>query len=58
MEIKKKMMLDGKLLLGYAPLPHKDVPNAFRLVLPAYPPKTREHMDTIIKLIIKYGENL
>lgn len=57
--LKERMVFDGgRLLLGYAPLPYKGLPNALRLVLPAYPPKSTTHMDTILRLITTYGEDL
>lgn len=42
-------------MIGFAPLPHKNVPNAFRLVLTAYPPKTFQGMDFIIESIESVG---
>ncbi len=57
-QLKERMVIDGQLLLGYAPLPHKNLKNALRLVLPAYPLKTKEHMDAILSLIRQYGESL
>jgi hypothetical protein len=57
-KIKERMVLDGQMMIGYVPLPHKKVPNALRLVLPAQPHKTHEDMDAILKIVINIGKQL
>jgi len=55
-EIKRRLLLQDKVMIGYAPLPHKNVPNAFRLVLTAYPEKTHKDMDQILEFISNEGQ--
>jgi len=54
-KIKEKMVLDGSMMVGYSPIPHKNVSNALRLVIPAYPKKTHEHMDIVLDKIVQFG---
>jgi hypothetical protein len=54
-KIKTGLLLSNELMIGYAPLPHKKVPDAFRLVLTAYPEKTYADMNFIIQQIEKVG---
>ncbi|CAG7817900.1 unnamed protein product, partial [Allacma fusca] len=57
-KLKERMVLEGNVMIGYAPLPHKGIPNAIRLVLPAFPEKTYADMDFIIEYIRKIGNDL
>ena len=57
-KIKERMVFDGSIMVGYAPLPHKGVTNAIRLVIPAHPVKTHQDMDFIIEFIRKVGHDL
>lgn len=57
-KLKEKMVLNGSLMIGYSPLPHKGIPNAIRLAIPSYPPKTREDMDFVLNNIVSLGQDL
>ncbi|XP_015181211.1 PREDICTED: acidic amino acid decarboxylase GADL1 [Polistes dominula] len=54
--IKEKMVLDGTLMIGYTPLPNKNLVNFFRMVVTCHPPPSHTDMDYTIKLFQKYGE--
>ncbi|XP_043497787.1 acidic amino acid decarboxylase GADL1 isoform X1 [Polistes fuscatus] len=55
--IKEKMVLDGTLMIGYTPLPNKNLVNFFRMVVTCHPPPSHTSMDYAIKLFQRYGEN-
>ncbi|KAI4498842.1 hypothetical protein M0802_006017 [Mischocyttarus mexicanus] len=55
--IKEKMVLDGNLMIGYTPLPNKNLVNFFRMVVTCHPPHSNVSMDYAIKLFQKYGES-
>ena len=40
-DIKERMILDGTLMIGYQPLPHKGKDNFFRVVIGSSPPPTK-----------------
>lgn len=56
--IKERMTRNGNLLIGYQPLPHKNLRNFFRMVIHAVPQPTNEDMTFIIDEIAKNGEDL
>nr|CAH0113551.1 unnamed protein product [Daphnia galeata] len=56
--IKKRMVEKGSLMIGYQPLPHKNLVNFFRLVIPCLPPPTHEDMNFVIDEIERLGCDL
>lgn len=46
--IKEKMMMNGNLMIGYSPLPHKSLGNFFRMVVTCQPPATNESMNFVL----------
>ncbi|ODM94405.1 Acidic amino acid decarboxylase GADL1 [Orchesella cincta] len=56
-KIKEKMVQEGDMMIGYSPLPHKNIPNAIRLVIPAYPPKSHADMDFVLEKIFSLGKD-
>lgn len=57
-EIKKRMTLDGSVMICYTPLPHKDIGNFFRMVVNCQPPPTKSSMDYVISQIEKFAADL
>ena len=57
-QIKKEMTLAGTLLIGYQPLPYKNLQNFFRMVVHAVPRPTKEDMDFVLDEIEKHGSVL
>lgn len=57
-EIKKRLTLDGYLLISYTPLPHKEIVNFFRMVVTCQPPPTKSSMDYVINQIEKFAADL
>ena len=56
--IKQTMTLEGTLLIGYQPLPYKNLVNFFRMVIHAVPPPTQHDMDFVLDEIERCGSNL
>lgn len=56
--IKEKMMMNGNLMVGYAPLPSKNLKNFFRMVVAANPKATNETMDFVLDQIEEIGESI
>lgn len=56
LKIKEKMVTQGTLMIGYAPLPNKNIGNFFRMVVTAHSRPTRDSMDFILKEIERLGE--
>lgn len=54
--VKEQMMMDGNLMVGYSPLPHKNIGNFFRMVVTCHPPATNESMDFVLKQIEEISE--
>lgn len=54
--IKERLVLDGSLLVGYCPLPHKGLVNFFRMVVTCQPPARRQDMDFVLQEIRRHGE--
>lgn len=54
--IKEQMMMNGNLMVGYSPLPHKNIGNFFRMVVACHPPATNESMDFVLNEIEKIAE--
>lgn len=57
-QIKEKMIKSGTLMVGYSPLPNKNIVNFFRMVLTAYPPAEIEDLDFVVDEIERLGECL
>ncbi|XP_066596038.1 acidic amino acid decarboxylase GADL1 [Prorops nasuta] len=57
-KIKEKMIIDGSVMIGYAPLSHKNLGNFFRMVITCQPPPTHSSMDFAIEQIEKLGKDL
>ncbi|XP_011693292.1 PREDICTED: cysteine sulfinic acid decarboxylase isoform X1 [Wasmannia auropunctata] len=55
-EIKKRLMLEGNLMISYMPLPQKNLGNFFRMVVNCQPPPTESSMNHVIKQIEKYAD--
>ncbi|XP_012222395.1 cysteine sulfinic acid decarboxylase [Linepithema humile] len=56
--IKKRLTLEGSLLIGYTPLPQKNIGNFFRMVVNCQPPPTESSMDYVIRQIEKSAADL
>ncbi|KAL0132036.1 hypothetical protein PUN28_000067 [Cardiocondyla obscurior] len=56
--IKKRMTLDGSLMISYTPLPQKELGNFFRMVVNCQPPPTKSSMDYAISQIEKFAADL
>ncbi|XP_029171406.1 cysteine sulfinic acid decarboxylase [Nylanderia fulva] len=57
-EIKKRLTLDGSVMIGYTPLMHRECGNFFRMVVTCQPPPTESSMDHVIKEIQKTASDL
>lgn len=57
-KIKERMSLDGTLMIGYQPLPHKKLSNFFRMVIHGIPHPTQKDMDFVLDEIQRCGEQL
>ena len=57
-EIKKRLILDGSLMIDYASLPQSNLGNFFRIVVKCYPLPTPTSMDYILNQIEKVGADL
>lgn len=55
--IKERMMMKGKLMVGYSPLTHKGIGNFFRMVVTCHPPATNESMDFVLDQIENIAES-
>lgn len=57
-QLKKRMTLDGSLMISYMPLPQKELGNFFRMVVNCQPPPTKSSMDYAINQIEKFAADL
>lgn len=55
--IKERMMINGNLMVGYSPLPHKNIGNFFRMVVTCHPPPSHGSMNFVLDQIEKIGES-
>ncbi|CAB0033009.1 unnamed protein product [Trichogramma brassicae] len=53
--IKEKLIKVGSLMIGYTPLPSKNMPNFFRMVVSCQPPPSHSSMDFVINNIVEHG---
>lgn len=56
--IKKKMILEGSIMVNYAPLPSKNIGNFFRMSLACFPPPTKASIDFLLSEIERLGETI
>ena len=56
--IKERMVMEGTMMVGYTPMPHKGMKNFFRMVVNCHPTPTHENMDYVIQQIERYGTQL
>lgn len=56
--IKKCVVLNGSLMIGYQPLNHRKLPNFFRLVLSCHPARCESDLDKVISEIEAAGRDL
>lgn len=54
--IKEKMVRAGTLMIGYAPLPNRNIGNFFRMVVTCHSRPTKDSMDFVLKEIERLGE--
>lgn len=54
--IKERMMIRGNLMVGYSPLPHKNIGNFFRMVVSCHPPATTDSMNFVLNQIEEIAE--
>ena len=55
-KIKEKLTVDGTLMVGYQPLPHKNLTNFFRMIVHAIPHQSKSSMDHVLDEIQRCGE--
>ncbi|RLU22472.1 hypothetical protein DMN91_004750 [Ooceraea biroi] len=57
-KIKERMLLAGSLMIGYTPLPQRNIGNFFRMVVSCQPPPSISSMDHVIGEIEKFAIEL
>ena len=57
-KIKEKMILDGSLMIGYQPLPYKNLKNFFRMVIHGVPRPSEENMKFVVDEIERIGSTM
>jgi len=57
-QIKEKMIMEGSLMIGYQPLPYKNLKNFFRMVIHGVPRPTEENMKFVVDEIERIGRSL
>ena len=56
--IKEAMIRDGSLMIGYQPLPYKNIKNFFRFVLHGVPRPSKENMEFVVNEIERIGNKM
>lgn len=56
--IKKRLTLEGSLLISYIPLPQKNIGNFFRMIVNCQPPPSESSMDYVIRQIERSAASL
>ena len=56
--IKERMIREGSLMIGYQPLPYKNLKNFFRFVLHGVPRPTKENMEFVVNEIERIGNSM
>jgi len=57
-KIKETMIKEGTLMIGYQPLPYKNIKNFFRMVIHGVPRPSKENMDFVINEIERIGKSM
>jgi len=57
-KIKEEMIMDGSLMIGYQPVPYKNLKNFFRMVIHGVPRPTKENMEFVVNEIERIGKNM
>lgn len=57
-QIKERMVKNGSVLIGYVPLPRKNIGNFFRMVVTCHPKPSFDTMKFVIDEIERVGEEL
>merc|ERR1719228_1011762 len=57
-KIKEEMIMQGTLMIGYQPLPYKNLKNFFRMVIHGVPRPNTEQMDHVVNEIERIGKDL
>jgi hypothetical protein len=57
-KIKERMIKDGSLMIGYQPLPHKNLKNFFRMAIHGVPRPTKKNMEFVVDEIGRIGCNM
>ena len=52
------MIREGSLMIGYQPLPYKNLKNFFRFVLHGVPRPTKENMEFVVNEIERIGNSM
>ena len=56
--IKEQMIMEGSLMIGYQPLPYKNLKNFFRMVIHGVPRPSKENMEFVVNEIERIGKDL
>ena len=56
--IKEEMILEGSLMIGYQPVPYKNLRNFFRMVIHGVPKPTKENMEFVVSEIERIGNKI
>lgn len=54
--IKERMCMEGTVMVGYSPLPHRQIGNFLRMVVACYPMAGKREMDFVLDEIERLGE--
>ena len=57
-KIKEEMIKEGSLMIGYQPVPYKNIKNFFRMVIHAVPRPNKKNMEFVVDEIERIGKNL
>lgn len=57
-KLKEKLVLSGKVMIGYQPLSHKGLGNFFRFVITCHPQRDEAFIESVIKEIDECGQDL
>ena len=56
--IKEKMILEGTLMIGYQPVPYKNLKNFFRMVIHGVPRPSKANMQFVVDEIERIGAGM
>ena len=57
-KIKEKMIKEGTLMIGYQPIPYKNLKNFFRMVIHGVPRPSKENMKFVVDEIERIGKTM